>query len=182
MQTLYGPPLRCDPAHSPGCCAAWRFPLAFTLLRFTLPLHSPPWQLSGYWGPSGLPRWTQGSHLRAGARGMRSCVTQKIRWFWRHCSKRCSPPKSKNDVCYRDRCFCVPTCAAAQLGLHVFARHSEQHFWCVQSRIGHFFSGHAHLQAHRSWSERQLSQQLLPAEEWGIIHVMSYRANYQLFA
>lgn len=173
MQTHVGPPIRCDATQSPGQSAASSFPLAFRLLRFMLPLRSPPWLLSGYWGPPGLLGWTQGSRPSSRSRGMteRSWLVQKIRWFWRCCSKRLIPLK-QYDVCYRDWYPCVPTCTAAQLGLHVFARYAERLLWCVQSRVGRFFSGHEHVQALRSWSELQLSQQLLPAEEWGRIHVM----------
>lgn len=78
----------------------------------------------------------------------------------------------QHDVCYRGWYPRVPTCTAAQLGLHVSARHSERRIWCLQSRVGHFSSGCEHLQAQRSWSELQLSQQLLPPEEWGRIHVV----------
>lgn len=87
--------------------------------------------------------------------------------------------QTQHDVCYRDRYPRVPTCTAAQLGLYVFARHSERRFWCVQSRVGHFSSGREHLQAQRSWSELKLSQQLFPSEEWGRIHAM-LRCNYVL--
>lgn len=76
------------------------------------------------------------------------------------------------DVCYRDWYSCVPTRTAAQLGVYVPARHTERRFWCVQSWFGHFSSGHEQLQAQRSRSELQLSQQLLPPEEWGRVGVM----------
>lgn len=174
MQTHVGPPIRCDAAQSAGWSAASRFPLAFRLLRFMLPLHPPPWLLSRYLGSIRAPQvntritpiqpeqggwlkevvWSRKSGGTDGA-VLRGAVLQK-----------------QYDVCNRDWCPCVPTCTAAQLGLYVFARHSEQHFWCVQSRIGQFSSGHQHLQAQRSWSERQLSQQLLPSEKRGRIHVM----------
>lgn len=154
-------------------------PLAFRLLRFMLPLRSPSWLLSGDRGPSGLPRVNSRiAPNPAGCKGMteRSWAIQKIRRFWRRCFKRRSPQQTKqtkqqqHDVCYRDWYLRVPTCTAAQLGLYVFARHSGRRVWCVQSRVGHLSS--RHLQAQRSWSELQLSQQLLPSEEWGRIQGM----------
>lgn len=79
--------------------------------------------------------------------------------------------QSQYDVCYRGCYSRVPACTAAQLGLHVFARQTEQRLWRVQSRVGRFSSGHEQLQAQRSRSELQLSQQVLPSEEWGRVHV-----------
>lgn len=81
--------------------------------------------------------------------------------------KRRSPLDKQHDVCYRDRYLRVPTRAAAQLGLYVSARRAGRRVWRVQSRVGRLASGREHLQAQRSWSELQLSQQLLPSQGRG---------------
>lgn len=81
--------------------------------------------------------------------------------------KRRSLLDKQHDVCYRDRYLRVPTRTAAQLGLYVSARRAGRRVWCIQSRVGRLSSGREHLQAQRSWSELQLSQQLLPSQGRG---------------
>lgn len=161
-RVLAGAQLAASRCHS-GCCAS--------CLHWAL----PPWLPSGDRSPPGLLRWTRGPY--SGSRGMteRIRVAQIVRRFWR---SSLSVVQIQHDVCDRAPCACVPTCTAAQLGLHVPARHPERSFRCVQDRVGHSSSGREHLQAQRSWPELQLSQQLLPSEKRGTTHAHSNSYNF----
>lgn len=142
-------------------------PLALRSLRFMRPLRSPRLPLAAYWGPVGEP--AVHSRVAPGSVEMpeRSRRISKTKRFWRCPSKGSQSAKKQHDVCHRERDLRVPTSTAAQLGLHVFARQSGGWLWCVRSR--HLCPGHERLQAQRSWSELQLSQQVLPPEEWGTV-------------
>lgn len=179
MQTHVGPPFRCDAARAeswlercsslPTCIHALALhastaPFPVAVDRVTGVLQGSPGEHKDHTHPAGATEggwWLKQVVRSRKSGGSDGAVSKKRKQY---------------DVCNREWCPGVPTCTAAQLGLHVLARHSEQHFWCVQSR--HFTSGHEHLQAQRSWSERQLSQQLLPSEEWGRIHVVFRRLSY----
>lgn len=122
----------------------------------------------------GPPRWAQKDHTHpADERGddwEKSVGPENPAVLTVPFSKRRAALQRQYDVRYRDWCRRVPTCTAAQLGLYVPARPPEQRLRCVQGRIGHLPPGHEQLQAQRSGSELQLSQQLLPSEEWGRSH------------
>lgn len=122
----------------------------------------------------GSPGWTQGFASIQPEQGddWKKVADPEILAVLTALFQEAQPSQKQHDVCYRGWWLCVPTCTAAQLGLYVFARRQGRRFWCVQSRVGRHSSGHEHLQAQRSWSELQLSQQLLPSEEWGRIQVM----------
>lgn len=175
MITHVGPPIRCDATQSPVPERRFKLPTAsqafalhastalspVTVVRFTGVLQGSPGEHKDHAHPAGAGGWLEEVGWSRKPGGSDGAVPRgAVLW-------------KQYDVCYRDRYPCVPTCTAAQLGLYVFARHAERRFWCVQSRVGRFFSsGHEHLQAQRSWSELQLSQQLLPSEERGRIHVI----------
>lgn len=151
----------------------WRNRLAAGIQVFALhastALSFPPdcWPVTGV--PSGNRLLIHTSHPPHRSEGMpeRSWRIHKSKRFWR-CQKK-QRVKKHNDVCYRNGALRVPTRAAAQLGAHVFARQPEGRFWCAQNRAGHPAAGREHLQAQRSWSQLQLSEQLLPSEEWGTV-------------
>lgn len=146
MQTDVGPPFRCDATQSPGRSAASSFPLTFRLVHFMLPRCRPSWLLSGFRGPSGFPRVNSRiAPIQPEERGwLKEAENQAVLTVP---FQETQPSTKQHDVCYRGWYLRVPTCTAAQLGLYVFARHSGRCVWCVQSRVGHLFSGHEHLQA-----------------------------------
>lgn len=178
MQTHVGPPFRCDATQSPGRSAASsstgiQAPAlhASTALSLLTVVRLP----GSFRAPQGeLKDRTQSSRMQGddwkklGDPENQAVLTALLQEAQPSTKKQTK--QQQHDVCYRDWYLRVPTCTAAQLGLYVFARHSGRRVWCVQSRVGHLSS--RHLQAQRSWSELQLSQQLLPSEEWGRIQGM----------
>lgn len=144
-------------------------PLAFKSLRFMRPLRTPRLPLAGYWGPAREPAVNSQHRTQERGDALKEAGGSVKPSGLKVPFQRKQSAKKQHDVCHRNGYRRVPTGAAAQLGLHVFTRQSGGCLRCAQNRVGPLSPGRERLQAQRSWSELQLSHQVLPSEEWGTV-------------